>query len=92
MKKFVLCTTAALILSGSLAAAADQAVKAPAAAPAPAPNPFDIAFGAAVMSDYNFRGITQSNHRPSVNAYFEPRYNINSNWQVYTGIGGYSIE
>jgi hypothetical protein len=28
------------------------------------------------MSDYNFRGITQSNHKPSVAAYFEPRYNF----------------
>ena len=29
------------------------------------------------MTDYVFRGITQSNHKPSVAAYFEPRYNIN---------------
>src|SRR5437868_14927876 len=93
MKKLVLCTTAAFILSTGLAAAADVAVKAPAAAaPAPPPNPFDVAFGAAVMSDYNFRGISQSNHRPSVNAYFEPRYNFNPNWQIYAGVGGYSIE
>src|SRR5690349_20583763 len=34
-------------------------------------SPWDIAFGAAIMSDYVFRGITQSNHRPSGAAYFE---------------------
>ena len=91
MKKFVLSSAAALILSTSLAAAADMAVKAP-PAPAPAPNPFDVAFGAAIMTDYNFRGITQSNHKPSVNAYFEPRYNFTPDWQIYGGVGGYSIE
>ena len=29
------------------------------------------------MTDYVCRGVTQSNHKPSVAAYFEPRYNIN---------------
>jgi uncharacterized protein (TIGR02001 family) len=41
--------------------------------------------------DYNFRGITQSNHKPSVAAYFEPRYNINDSWQLYAGVSGESI-
>jgi len=53
--------------------------------------PWDIAFGAAFMSDYNFRGITQSNHRQSVAAYFEPRYNFNANLQGYVGLSGESI-
>lgn len=93
MKKLALSTTAALILSTTLALAADMPTKAPAAAaPVATPNPFDIAFGAAIMTDYNFRGITQSNHKPSVNAYFEPRYNFNPDWQIYAGLGGYSIE
>jgi hypothetical protein len=35
----------------------------------------------ALMSDYNFRGITQSNHKPSVAAYFEPRYNITDSFR-----------
>jgi uncharacterized protein (TIGR02001 family) len=43
------------------------------------------------MSDYNFRGITQSNHKPSVAAYFEPRYNINDSLQLYAGVSGESI-
>ena len=45
-----------------------------------------------VMSDYVWRGVTQSAHQPSVAAYFEPRYNINSNWQLYAGISGESIK
>jgi len=54
-------------------------------------SPWDIAFGSAVMSDYNFRGITQSNHKPSVASYLEPRYNINENLQLYAGLSGESI-
>src|SRR5216684_5721539 len=54
-------------------------------------SPWDVAFGAALMSDYNFRGITQSNHKPSVAAYFEPRYNFNDSLQGYVGVAGESI-
>jgi hypothetical protein len=53
--------------------------------------PWDIAFGAAIMSDYNFRGITRSNHRPSAVSYFEPRYNFNNSLQGYVGLSGESI-
>lgn len=91
MKKFTLATMAALAVSIAPAFAADLPVKAKPIA-APPPPAWDIAFGAAVASDYNFRGISQSNRRPSVNAYFEPRYNINENLQLYAGVGGYSIE
>src|SRR5262249_62029902 len=70
----------------------DVPAKAPKTAPAPPPSPWDIAFGAAVMNDYIFRGITQSNHKPSVAAYFEPRYTIAPNWQLYAGISGESIK
>src|SRR3954471_15362217 len=87
MKKIVLSMVAVSALASS-ALAADMVVKAPVAPP---PNPWDIAFGGAVMSDYNFRGISQSNRKPSVNAYFEPRYNINESLQLYAGVGGYSI-
>ena len=63
----------------------------PTKAPPVVLSPWDLAFGAGVMSDYNFRGITQSNHKPSVAAYLEPRYNINSNLQAYIGLGAESI-
>jgi len=90
MKKVVLSVVAALALSAAPAFAADMPVKA-APAPAAAPSPWDIAFGSALMSDYVFRGITQSNHKPSVAAYFEPRYNITKDIQLYVGVSGESI-
>ena len=90
MKKIVLSALAALAISTAPAFAADLPVKA-AKAPAAAPSPWDIAFGSAIMTDYIFRGVTQSNHRPSVAVYFEPRYNVNANLQLYAGISGESI-
>jgi uncharacterized protein (TIGR02001 family) len=90
MKKLALLATALAMVSGS-ALAADMAVKA-VKAPPPAPfDPWDIAFGSALMNDYVFRGVTQSNHKPSVAAYFEPRYNINKDTQLYIGVAGESI-
>jgi uncharacterized protein (TIGR02001 family) len=44
------------------------------------------------MTDYNFRGVTQSDHKPSAQAGFEPRYNFNPNLQGYVGISGESID
>jgi uncharacterized protein (TIGR02001 family) len=90
MKKLALLATALAMVSGS-ALAADMAVKA-VKAPPPAPfDPWDVAFGSALMNDYVFRGITQSAHKPSVAAYFEPRYNINKDVQLYVGASGESI-
>jgi hypothetical protein len=87
MKKLVVA--AALIAMSGSAFAADLPLK---AAKAPAPfDPWDIAFGGAVMSDYIFRGVTQSNHQPSVTAYFEPRYNVNKDLQLYIGTSTESI-
>ena len=90
MKKIVLLATALAIVSGS-ALAADMAVKAVKAPPPVAFDPWDLAFGSAIMNDYVFRGVTQSNHKPSVAAYFEPRYNINKDTQLYIGVAGESI-
>src|ERR1700749_2031189 len=76
MKKLVLAAALLAVSAGS-SFAADMPMKAP-PAPAPAPfDPWDVAFGAGVMNDYIFRGVTQSNHNASVTAYFEPRYNVN---------------
>ena len=92
MKKIALLATALAMVSGS-AFAADMAVKARALkAPPPAAfDPWDIAFGSAIMNDYVFRGVTQSNHKPSVAAYFEPRYNVTKDLQLYIGVSGESI-
>jgi hypothetical protein len=80
----------ALFVSTSAGMAADVPVKARVAAAAP-PSAWDIAFGSALTSDYIFRGITQSNHQPSVSAYFEPRFNVNKDNQLYVGVVGNSI-
>ena len=92
MKKLACAAALALGCSTVSGLAADLDKKMPVKAPAMAPSsPWDIAFGAALMSDYNFRGITQSNHKPSVAAYFEPRYNFNDSLQWYAGVAGESI-
>jgi uncharacterized protein (TIGR02001 family) len=90
MKKLVLLATALAMVSGS-ALAADMPLKAVKAPPPAAFDPWDIAFGAAVVSDYVFRGVTQSNHMPSVTAYFEPRYNVTKDLQLYVGTSTESI-
>ena len=90
MKKVALLATALAMVTGS-AFAADMPLKALKAPPAPAFDPWDIAFGGAIMNDYVFRGVTQSNHKPSVAAYFEPRYNINKDLQLYAGVSAESI-
>lgn len=88
MKKIALAALAATCITGS-ALAADMPIK---AAPVPVVvNPWDLAFGSGIYSDYNFRGISQSNRGPAVNAYFEPRYNVNDMLQLYAGVGGWSI-
>src|SRR5712672_4500030 len=90
MKKLVLLATALTMVSGS-AFAADLHVKALKAPPPAAFDPWDIAFGSAIMNDYVFRGVTQSNHNASVAAYFEPRYNVTKDLQLYVGVSGESI-
>jgi hypothetical protein len=90
MKKLVL-VAATLAMTAGAAFAADMPLKAVKAPPPAAFDPWDIAFGSAVMSDYIFRGITQSNHNPSVTAYFEPRYNVTKDLQLYIGTSTESI-
>ena len=90
MNKVGLLATALTLVSGS-ALAADLPVKAAPPAPPPAFEPWDVAFGGALMNDYIFRGVTQSNHQPSVAAYFEPRYNVSKDLQLYIGTSAESI-
>ena len=89
MKKVVLSIVAAVALATpALAADLRMLTK----APPPPPSPWDFAFGDAIMTDYMWRGITQSAHRGSVAAYFEPRYNFTSSLQGYLGLSGESID
>ena len=59
---------------------------------APPTSCFDVAFGAGVQSDYNFRGISQTDKKPGVWGYVEPRCNINKDLQLYGGIWGWSTK
>jgi uncharacterized protein (TIGR02001 family) len=90
MKTIAFAACAALTLSAGAASAADIATKARPVA-APPPPAWDIAFGGAITSDYVFRGVSQSNRNAAVSSYFEPRYKINPNLELYAGIGGSSI-
>ena len=93
MKKVVLSVVAALAVAAVAAPAfaADMPMKAM-KAPPPPPSPWDVAFGGGLATDYIWRGVTQSAHQPSVTAFFEPRYNISPNWQLYAGVSGESIK
>ncbi len=91
MKRFAFPLAIAAGLASTSAFAADMPVKAPPMAAEAAPT-WDVAITAAVMTDYNFRGITQSDHKPSSQAGFEPRYNVSKDVQLYAGISGESID
>src|SRR6185312_14145352 len=96
MKKVVVSVVAAIAVAGfaipAIAGDLDVKKKKVVVAPPPPPNPWDVAFGGALMTDYVFRGITQSGHNPSVAGYIEPRYNLSPEWQLYAGISGESIK
>ena len=86
-----LSVIAALAVTAAAPAfAADMPVKARKVAVA-TPSPWDIAFGTALTSDYVLRGVSQSNHKPAVQGYFEVRYNINDMWQLYAGVWSSSL-
>ena len=89
MKK-ILGTGVAFALLAGTAFAADITVKAPILKAAPAPL-WDIAIGGSIASDYNFRGISQSDRGPSPSAYFELQYNA-SFGQLYAGVASYGVD
>lgn len=93
MKKFLIPAAVAVVMTSAPALAADMGGKMVTKGPAPVVvSPWDIAFGAAIASDYNFRGISQSDRGFSPSAYFEPRYNVSKNLQFYAGIGGLGVD
>ncbi len=79
------------LLLGATAMAADYPVKALKAPPPPPPPAFDVAIGAVVWSDYNFRGVSQTNRGPSGGAYFEAQFNTSvGTW--YAGIAAWGVD
>jgi uncharacterized protein (TIGR02001 family) len=92
MKKVVLSVVAALAMTAAAPAfAADMPVKAAPAAPAAAPSPWDVAFGTAFTTDYVLRGVSQSNHKPAAQGYFEVDYTVNDWLKFYAGVWGSSL-
>jgi hypothetical protein len=91
MKRVAYSLLVAASLASASAFAADMPTKAP-PAPPPPPSPWDLVVTTALMTDYNFRGITQSAHQPSTQGGFELRYNFNPNLQAYAGLSGESID
>ena len=90
MNKLMVSIAAGLLGMATSAMAADMPVKAP--RKAAEVSPWDIAFGGALMSDYNFRGISQSDRGPSTTAYVETRYNVNPNFQLYAGSQYWAVD
>jgi uncharacterized protein (TIGR02001 family) len=90
MNKLMVSIAAGLLGMATSAIAADMPVKAPKRAVEV--SPWDIAFGGALMSDYNFRGISQSDRGPSATAYVETRYNVNPSLQFYAGSQYWAVD
>jgi uncharacterized protein (TIGR02001 family) len=90
MKKIAFAAVTALAVCSGSALAADMPVKAKPMA-APPPPAWDIAFGGVIMTDYNFRGVSQSNRGPSAGAYIEPQYTAPFGSTFYVGLGGVGI-
>jgi hypothetical protein len=91
MRKSLLAAVVVLSVPAAPALAADLGKMVTKAPPVAAPSPWDLAWGGAIMNDYVWRGVTQSNHKGSVAAYFEPRFNASKDLQFYAGISGESI-
>jgi len=91
MSSKILLSAVAALAAVTSASAADlgKGKKAP---PAPVVSPWEWTVGGGVTSNYIFRGISQSNVQPSVNANAEIRYVINDNYTVYLGGAGSSVK
>ena len=92
MSSKILLSAVAVLAAVTSASAADlgKGKKAP---PAPVVvSPWEWTVGGGVTSNYVFRGISQSNLQPSVNANAEIRYVINDNYTVYVAGAGSSVK
>jgi uncharacterized protein (TIGR02001 family) len=91
MKLISLAAIVVAASAGSAFAADLPSIKGAPAAPVVV-SPWDYDFGGQLTTDYLFRGITQSNHQPSVWAHGELRYNASDVWQLYAGVSSESIK
>jgi len=79
---------AGVLLSSSVLAADPSEKKPEPAAPAAQSVPYDFVFGARGLTDYNFRGISQSDRKPAVQAYGELQLMDNF---FYAGVAASSV-
>ena len=86
----LLSAVAALAITSANAADLASGKKAP-AAPVVV-SPWDYTVGAGVTSNYIFRGISQSDNKPGVNANAELRYTFSDAFTGYLGVAGASIK
>ncbi len=59
--------------------------------PAAAPSPWDVLFGTAFTTDYELRGVSQSNHHAAAQGYFELDYTATDWLKFYAGVWGSSL-
>ncbi len=59
--------------------------------PAAATSPWDVLFGTAFTTDYVLRGVSQSNHKPAAQGYFEVDYTATDWLKLYAGVWGSSL-
>jgi len=92
MSSKILLSAVAVLAAVTSASAADlgKGKKAP---PAPVVvSPWEWTVGGGLTTNYIFRGITQSDNKPSVNANAELRYNFNDTFTGYLGTAGSSVK
>jgi uncharacterized protein (TIGR02001 family) len=93
MKNYVLpAIFAAAVLSSVPAAAADLKMVTKAPPPPVSYNPWDVAIGGAIMTDYNFRGISQSARGAAGTAYIEGRYKPMKDVEFYAGSQAWTVK
>jgi hypothetical protein len=92
MTKTMLSAAFAMSLAAAPAIAADMPLKAAPPAPPPVTNWWEIAYGGGVMSDYNFRGISQSDRGMAGTFYVEGRANVSPVLQLYGGTAVTSVK
>ncbi|MGA0533741.1 TorF family putative porin [Hansschlegelia sp. KR7-227] len=93
MKKFSGLALKTLLGVAASAVIVGHASAADLAAPEPiveavVPSMWDVAFGVAGVTDYRFRGVSQSNQNPAVQGYFEVQA---FDW-IYAGVWGSSVD
>lgn len=87
--RLIAAMAGAAFLTGSAVQAADPLPSPPAPAAVATPVLFDLVFGAKLLSDYNFRGISQTDLRPAVQGYAELQVWDNF---FYAGVFGSNVK